>query len=125
MMKKTLGIIAVLVVCFGLLNSQSVASTAPVSSSSVSYSPVLGYTVGGQIVNSEGRPIPRCIVTLFSSDGEVVSNALTNPFGYYRFFEVEGGATYTISVRAKGQRFMAQTVNVTGDELNVNFISLE
>jgi hypothetical protein len=122
MMKKILCVVSVLVVCFGMLNSRSVASTAPAASQ---VSPVVAFTVGGQIVNSEGRPIPRCIVTLLSSDGQVVSTAITNPFGYYRFFEVEAGATYTVSVRAKGHRFMAQTVEVTGDDLNINFISQE
>ncbi len=122
MMKKILCLVSMIVVCFGLLNSQSVASTAPAASQ---VSPMVGFTIGGQILNSEGRPIPRCIVTLTGMDGQVVSTAITNPFGYYRFFEVEAGATYSISVRAKGRQFMAQTVEVTGDDLNINFISQE
>jgi hypothetical protein len=122
MIKKSLCVVAILMMCFGLLNSLSVASTAP---DAKLVDPMVGFIIGGQILNSEGRPIPRCIVTLTGMDGQVVSTAITNPFGYYRFFDVEAGATYSISVRAKGHQFMPQMIEVTGDDLNINFTSQE
>lgn len=129
MMKKSLGLMAVLVICFGLLYSQSAALTAQGNSSTSIHTAkqtvtAVGFTIGGQILSSEGRPIPRCIVSMTGADGQV-KTSLTNPFGYYRFFEVEAGDGYILSVRAKGHQFMSRTITVAGDDVNINFTPQE
>jgi hypothetical protein len=59
-------------------------------------------------------------VSLIDSNNQVIT-ALSNPFGYYRFYEVESGASYTVSVSGKGYRFTPQQVSVTAEDLNIDF----
>jgi len=71
--------------------------------------------VSGRVTTSEGRGISGVRVSISDARGDV-RTALTNPFGYYRFDEVQTGATYLVNASAKGRRFGTQTVTV-GDEL--------
>lgn len=78
------------------------------------------FTIGGRILTAGGRPVPRTIVSLTDGNGQV-RMAITNPFGYYRFYEVESGLTYVLSVRGKGYEFTPQVITVTQEDLNINF----
>lgn len=78
------------------------------------------FTIGGRVLTADGRGIGRAIVTLTDQNSQV-RTAITNPFGYYRFYEVESGMTYVLSVRGKGVQFTPQVINVTEENLNINF----
>ncbi|HEY0544573.1 MAG TPA: carboxypeptidase regulatory-like domain-containing protein [Pyrinomonadaceae bacterium] len=78
------------------------------------------FTIGGRVQTADGRGIGRATVSLTDQNSQV-RTAITNPFGYYRFYEVESGMTYVVSVRGKGIQFTPQVINVIGEDLNINF----
>lgn len=69
-------------------------------------------SVSGQVVGATGRAIPRAIVSLSNQRGERVS-ARTNVFGYFRFDNIEPGATYVLEVRSRAYSFTPRTLSVT------------
>ncbi len=80
-------------------------------------------SVSGRVLGQDGRSlygIGSAIVTLTDSNGRS-RTAFTNPFGYYRFEEVESGATYVLSTRHKRHSFGTQIVSVNDnlDDLNI------
>jgi len=118
-MKKALLLSSMLVACFLLLDSQHLFNSTQASSLSTARA-VTAVSIGGRIQTAEGRGIYRATVTLTDANGNSV-RSLSNPFGYYRFFEVETGMTYTVSVTGKGLRFTPQVITVTGENLDINF----
>lgn len=77
-------------------------------------------SISGRVTTADGRPVGRANVTLTTQDGETLQ-AMTNPFGYYRFYNISAGQTVTIAVRSKNQSFSTQVVNVTEDVNDLNF----
>jgi hypothetical protein len=77
-------------------------------------------SVGGRVATSDGTAIPRVVVTMTDGNGNV-RQVLTNGFGYYRFDDVETGATYIFDASAKGYEFEAQVVVVLEENENMNF----
>lgn len=75
-------------------------------------------SVSGRVVNGK-RGIARARVSMIDQNG-AARTALTNSFGYFRFEEVESGATYVFNVTAKNYVFLTRVVTVTEqiDELN-------
>jgi len=82
-------------------------------------------TVSGRVVNSAGRGIARAQITLTDTNGET-HTALTNPFGYFRFDDVEAGQTYILIVRSKRYQFSnpTQVVFVSDEIADLNFFAL-
>ncbi|GIU82857.1 MAG: carboxypeptidase regulatory-like domain-containing protein [Acidobacteria bacterium] len=78
-------------------------------------------TVSGRVLRSNGRPVASAIIRMIAQDGST-RIAMTNPFGYYRFFEVPIG-TYTFSVTKKGLSFQDRVVNITEDTSNLDFVA--
>ena len=81
-------------------------------------------SVNGRVTNAKGRGISRAYITL-SDGGGATRYAVTNPFGYYRFFNVAAGATYLLNVNRKNYRFSqpSQTFSATRDG-EINFVAL-
>jgi len=81
-------------------------------------------SVGGRVMTSEGRGIRNVVIRLTDSEGNV-RTAISNSFGYYRFNDVEAGATYILT--ASGKRFSfsqpSQVLNVNDETEEVNFIA--
>jgi hypothetical protein len=77
---------------------------ADIGAFEVQMSTAAAVTVGGRVTTVEGLGIAKVRVTLIDSDGAVRS-AITNPFGYYAFDEVQAGETYVLSVSSKRYRF--------------------
>jgi len=79
--------------------------------------------VGGRVLTSDGRGITNVRVTLTDASG-ALKTTTTGEAGYYRFSDVEVGATYIVT--ATGKRFSfsqpTQVINLTEDETEVNFI---
>lgn len=69
-------------------------------------------TLGGRVLTIKGRGISRVQVTLTDSFGATRA-VLTNPFGYYKFPDLEAGGTYIVTVRSKEYEFAQPTRIVT------------
>ena len=78
-------------------------------------------TVGGRVLNDQARGAAHTIVLMIDQMGNVRS-AITNPFGYFRFAEVEVGETYVIYVRHKRFSYQPQTVSLTDDLTDLDFV---
>ena len=70
------------------------------------------FPVTGRVVRVDGSPIPNATV-VFTDRNNVSRTAITNPFGYFTFPDLQAGETYTVTVSAKGFGFPTQTVTVT------------
>jgi len=77
--------------------------------------------VGGRVLTADGRPISKAQVSVVLPSG-VSRSTITNPFGFYRFEDIEVGQAYVFQVSSKSHRFAnnAQliTVNNTIEDLN-------
>ena len=79
--------------------------------------------IGGRVLTAGGLPIMGVRISLLNSAG-VVKTALTNAFGYYRFYDVPAGRTYILAATAKGHEFAPQVVNVDNEIADLNLVSL-
>jgi len=81
-------------------------------------------SVSGRVMTSDGRGIRNVVIRLTDSQGNL-RTAISNSFGYYRFNDVEAGATYILT--ATGKRFSfsqpSQVLNVNDETDEVNFIA--
>jgi hypothetical protein len=79
-------------------------------------------TVGGRVLTADGSGIRNALVTLTNTSGET-RTTITGTFGYYRFAEVEAGATYIVSVTSKRFVFSnsSQVVNIDDAREDINF----
>jgi hypothetical protein len=82
-------------------------------------------SISGRVTNEYGRGISRAAVTLTDANG-IDRIATTNPFGYYRFVEVETGQNYVLQIKKKGYRFQnnPRVLNVNEDLAGEDFIPL-
>lgn len=82
-------------------------------------------SVSGRVLTSDGRGLRNSFLTLTRSDGSV-KTAMSNPFGYFRFTEVEAGDTYVLNVRGKGVRFVndTQVLSVSDEITDLVFMAL-
>jgi hypothetical protein len=80
-------------------------------------------SIGGRVTNDSGRGISRSIVTLTDANGNE-RTATTNPFGYYRFTDVESGQNYTMVANRKGYQFEnnPRVINVSENIEGENFV---
>lgn len=77
-------------------------------------------SLSGRIIDANGRGVSKAQVTMVNPEGVVVY-AVTNPFGYYRFADVQVGLNYTVSVEHKRFQFASQAVTVTEETNELNF----
>jgi hypothetical protein len=82
-----------------------------------------GVGVGGRVMTAQGNGIQGIAVSLTDATG-VVRTTTTNETGYYRFEEVEAGATYVIGVSAKRYSFKqaVQVMSINDEATDVNFV---
>lgn len=92
------------------------APTAPTASTA---------TISGRVLTSNGRGVPRAVITLTNSDGEI-RTTISNPFGYYRFEGVPSGQTYIAGIRHKSFQFSEPSrVIFVGDDLSdLDFVAI-
>ena len=100
---------------FDISNANFTITAAPVSSVSVS----------GRVTRANGQGVSNAIVSLV--DGGVGGRrvAITNPFGFYRFENVQTGGTYTMAVISRLYSFTPQTIQVNNELTDVNFVANE
>jgi hypothetical protein len=77
-------------------------------------------SVGGRVWGANGYPVPGARISYADSSGNI-HTALSNPFGYYSFEDVEVGTTYVFNVSAKGYSFNPQVVEVNENMNDLNF----
>jgi hypothetical protein len=80
--------------------------------------------VGGRVTTADGRGIRNARITILYPSGES-RTTVSGAFGYYRFGDVEVGASYLVSVSSKRFSFSnaTQILNLTGERDDVNFIA--
>lgn len=76
--------------------------------------------VSGRVLTIDGNGLRNAHVVLTDMSGNS-QTALTGSFGYYRFEEVEVGATYIISINSKRYRFAPQFITITEAMEDLNF----
>jgi hypothetical protein len=79
--------------------------------------------ISGRVLTNSGRGISNAMVVMTDSGGEL-RYARTNPFGYYRFENVEVGQTYIFNVRSKQYIFAPQVISVSEDLTGLNFTAI-
>lgn len=84
----------------------------------------LPVTVSGRVMSADGRGLRNTIVNI-TGPNSFVSHATTSSFGFYQFQDIPAGQTYTVSISSRLFRFAPQTVEVSGNILNLDFIGLE
>ena len=80
--------------------------------------------VSGRVVNQKGTGISRIAVQLIDTNGSV-RTVYSNSFGYYRFEEVEVGQTYVLGISSKKYSSPSQTINVSEELSDINFVTDE
>jgi hypothetical protein len=81
-------------------------------------------SVGGKVFDASGNPIARTQVSITLTNGEI-RTALTSPFGFYRFDNIEVGGSYVVHARHKKLQFSPQIIVVSEAMENVDFTALE
>jgi len=99
-------------------NNQSIARTTVTTTPTAAT-----VSVSGRVMTASGRGIRNVVIRLTDSEGNL-RTAISNSFGYYRFNDVEAGATYILT--ATGKRFSfsqpSQVLNINDETDGVNFI---
>jgi hypothetical protein len=81
-------------------------------------------SVAGRVLTADGaRGVSGATVALLSQHGETVY-ARTNSFGYFRFNDVQAGATYVLSVRSKRYQFAERVVSTDAEAQSLTITAL-
>ncbi len=79
-------------------------------------------SVSGRVMTSTGQGVANARVTITDSSNNV-RTFITGTFGYYNFDNVTGGGTYTIAVAARRYTFTSQTMQITNNISDLNFVT--
>ena len=81
-------------------------------------------SIGGRVMTASGRGIVNVNLYLTDSSGQV-RTARTTAFGYYRFDDVQAGATYILSATGKRYTFSqpVQVLNVIEETDAIDFVA--
>jgi hypothetical protein len=79
-------------------------------------------SISGRVMIGNGRGLNNAMVILTDANGET-RTAWTNPFGYYRFYDVAAGQTVIMTVVSKRFQFAPQLIYITEDLSEQNFVS--
>ncbi len=80
-------------------------------------------TISGRVLSPNSRGVANANVILVSSTGLTFS-ARTNPFGYYRFNNIETGQTYILSAKAKRFSFESRVISVNENLTDLDLIAI-
>jgi hypothetical protein len=78
-------------------------------------------SVSGRVLTPSGQGIANATVSITDASNNV-RTFITGTFGYYNFDNVAAGGTYTIAVRANRYTFTPQTLQITDNVTNMNFL---
>lgn len=68
--------------------------------------------INGRAIYQSGTGFGKADVTLTGGGLTQPLHALTNPFGYYQFYNLPTGLSYTVSITAKGASFLPSSQSV-------------
>jgi predicted outer membrane repeat protein len=77
-------------------------------------------SISGRVFGENGRGLARARVVLAETNGNF-RYTTTNPFGYYRFTEVESGQVYVVNVASKKYLFSPQAITVNESLEGIDF----
>ena len=77
-------------------------------------------SVGGRVSAANGRGVANAFVTMTDQSG-ATRTTTTNPFGYFRFNNVQSGATYVFTVSHKRHQFAVRVLTVSEDISELDF----
>lgn len=77
-------------------------------------------SVEGQVIDANGRALSRVSVTLTDSENRK-RTAITNPFGYFRFENLEAGQTVVLRAQSKQHTFAPMFLTPSEDVRNIIF----
>ena len=78
-------------------------------------------SISGRVLTGDNRGLRNARVYLTEASGEIRST-ITNPFGYYHFYEIEAGQTVILTVTSKRYQFAPQVLSLVEGLTDVNFI---
>lgn len=79
-------------------------------------------SISGRVLNLQGYGIYRARVTITDMSGNA-RRAVTNPFGYFRFVDLEVGKSYILRAESKGYSFNPLFLSVFQDLTAIDFIA--
>lgn len=85
------------------------------------FSAATSISVSGRVTRGDGRGVAGARISL--SNQSELRYAMTNHFGYYRFVNVPGGASYTILAGYKSYIFNPIEITASGDLTNIDFLA--
>ncbi len=85
-----------------------VTSLSPFVTAQILAPTAASVSVSGRVLTANGRGISRARITITNPNGET-RTALSNPFGYYRFQDVEIGQSYVLGISSKRYTFANPT----------------
>jgi hypothetical protein len=90
-----------------------------------SSAPVATANISGRVTSATGRGLAGVRLTLTGGNLTQPLYAQTNAFGYYRFFDLPTGVSYTLTVKGKKNTFTpsSRTLTLTDNLDDVNFVS--
>jgi hypothetical protein len=71
--------------------------------------------VSGRVYDQYGRGAYGVYLTMTRADGSYVAASRSNSFGYFRFFQIPTGETYTINVKHRYTQYAPVSLQVTGE----------
>lgn len=79
--------------------------------------------ISGRILTNQGGAVAGAFIIITNLNGES-KQAISSPFGYFRFEGISAGETYVVSLRHKVYRFNSQVINVFDNLDNLNLSAL-
>lgn len=83
--------------------------------------PITGANLSGRVVRNADYGLKGALVVMTDDLNGAKKISYTGTLGYYSFYGIELGRSYTISVLSKQYTFNSQTMTVNGDLTNVDF----
>jgi hypothetical protein len=80
-------------------------------------------TVGGRVLSPSGSPVYGARVSITDQEGNTQA-ALSNPFGYYQFDDVEVGRGYVLEAKHKTYQFNPIFVHLVDQIADLDLIAL-
>lgn len=79
-------------------------------------------SVGGRVLSASGMPLAGAQVTLSDNNGNT-RTAITSPFGFYGFENVQAGRTYTLTTSLKRYRFNPVIITVNDEIADLDIMA--
>jgi hypothetical protein len=80
-------------------------------------------SISGRVLTGTESGLANASVYLTDQNG-VAQVSRTNPFGYYHFEDVRAGQTVILTVVSKGFRFAPQSLNLSEETTELNFVAV-